>query len=161
MKLLESHTEPSEELAESAALVTETILIGMKTIDCEMNHRRPVGVSVPQFRVLGFIKHHPGVSLSLVADHIGLTLPSMSSTVDGLVKRGLVIREPSTEDRRRVALNLTNDGQEAFESAARSARSRIAEILARLPSEKRTEVIKSMACLRDLFLEARPGKCRK
>lgn len=161
MKPLESHTEPSEELAECAALVAETILLGMKTIRCEMNHQRPIGVSVPQFKVLGFIKHHPGASLSLVAEHMGLTLPSMSNAVDGLVKRGLVIREPSTEDRRRVVLKLTEDGREAFESAAKSARSRIADILARLSSEDCAGVIKSMNCLKGLFLEVWSDRCRK
>ena len=46
-------------------------------------------------RTLFILQHHTGVSLSVVADHLVLTLPSASKLVDGLVKRGFVMREMS------------------------------------------------------------------
>ena len=154
MKPLDSQTNAVGNQTDYAAAVIETVLLAMKTIRGEMSRHRPAGISVPQFRVLGFIKHHPGASLSMVAEHIGLTLPSMSTAVDGLVKRGLVEREPSSEDRRRVSLTMTDEGREAFESATAAARSHMAEILTLLDPGERDKVAKAMQSLRAVLLSS-------
>jgi hypothetical protein len=44
---------------------------------------------MPQFRTLAVIDRNANASLSDVTEHIGLTLPSMSKLVDGLVARKL------------------------------------------------------------------------
>jgi DNA-binding MarR family transcriptional regulator len=62
---------------------------------------RAHGLSVPQFRALGFVHRHAGSSLSEVADHIGLTLPAMSRLIDGLVELQLMRRQSQSADRRR------------------------------------------------------------
>ena len=49
-------------------------------------------LSVPQFRTLLFLRRHPGASLSEVAEHIGLTLPSISKMIDRLEARDLLAR---------------------------------------------------------------------
>ena len=62
---------------------------------------------MPQFRALGVVRRHPGASLSVVAGHIGLTTASVSKLIDSLVKKGLVTRADSPDDRRKVVLNAT------------------------------------------------------
>ena len=49
--------------------------------------------------------------MSSVAEHVGLTLPSMSKMIDGLVARRLVERAISTRDRRQVTLALSPLGR--------------------------------------------------
>ena len=46
-----------------------------------------------QFRTLAFVDANQGASLSEVAGHIGLGLPSMSKLVDALVNRELLTRD--------------------------------------------------------------------
>ena len=133
----------------------ETILLGMRTIRREMRSVRPMDLSVPQFRVLAFLKHHEGASLSEVAEHIGLVLPSMSKAVDWLVKHGLVTREISPRDRRRVILALTPEGSETFQSARDATQARIAEMLAVLSSEEHDTVMRAMRILRTIFAPGR------
>ena len=79
----------------------------MQAIRVEMRRGRGSDISIPQFRTLAFIQRNPDSSLSNLAEHLGLTLPSVSKLVDGLVKQELVIRQESTEDRRRLTLELT------------------------------------------------------
>jgi DNA-binding MarR family transcriptional regulator len=74
---------------------------------------RTADLSVPQFRTLAFIDRNVDASLSDVAEHIGLTLPSMSKIVEGLVTRKLVTRQTHPVDRRRMTLALTARGQNA------------------------------------------------
>ena len=65
----------------------------MQSIRVEMRRGRGADLSVPQFRTLGFIQRYPDSSLSGLADHLGLTLPSVSKLVDGLVKQKLISRQ--------------------------------------------------------------------
>ena len=80
----------------------EVVPLVMRTIRTEMRGHRGADLSVPQFRTLVFLGNHGGASLSDLADFIGLTLPSVSKLIDGLVTRKLVARKVCTNDRRRV-----------------------------------------------------------
>jgi len=70
-------------LDECARQVLETVPLVMRTVRAEMRRRRTADLSVPQFRTLNFLNRQAGASLSQVAEHIGLTLPSMSLLVEG------------------------------------------------------------------------------
>jgi MarR family transcriptional regulator for hemolysin len=65
----------------------------MQAIRVEMRRGRGSDISIPQFRTLAFIQRNPDSSLSNLAEHLGLTLPSVSKLVDGLVKQELIIRQ--------------------------------------------------------------------
>ncbi len=144
MKLLEKQSNHDQ----CASLVLETVPLLMCVIRSEIRKRRPAELSVPQFRVLAYLRRHEGASLSDLADHSGLTLPTMSKMVDGLVERGFVRREASANDRRRVVLGLTRQGRTVFDSAAQGARTRIGELLSKLSPEEQMTIIRAMQMLR-------------
>ena len=89
----------------------------MRFIRYQMRQHRQAELSVPQFRTLVFLSHHPEISLSALAEHLGLSRPAASRMVDLLVKRGLTNRRIPPADRRQVALSLTRRGKEAFLAA--------------------------------------------
>lgn len=97
--------------------VLESVPSVMRVIRSELRKHRARELSVPQFRTLNFLSRNKGASLSEVAEHIGLTLPSMSTLVDGLVTRNFAVRRTHPHDRRRVTLELTNSGQMILRSA--------------------------------------------
>lgn len=79
------------------------------------------GISPTQGQVLAFLKDRIGqaTSLSDVADRMGVTLPTVSDSVSGLVKKGFVDKVASPQDGRRINLTLTASGrQEADFQAA-------------------------------------------
>lgn len=51
---------------------------------------------------------------------VTLTLPTLSGSVDGIVRRGLLTRAPDAHDRRVVQLRLTPLGSEALADAERA-----------------------------------------
>ncbi len=108
----------------------------MKVIRTEVRKHRPSEISVAQFRVLAFLRNHGGASLSDVTEHIGLCLPSMSSAVDRMVKRGLVVRRECPEDRRRVMLDISDSGRVLFDSARSFVQPVIARQISRLTPEQ-------------------------
>src|ERR671918_1238587 len=69
-----------------------------------------LGVTARQSTLLWLVKRSPGLSLAGLAAEEGISPPALSGHVDRLERAGLLVRERSTEDRRRVGLRLTDEG---------------------------------------------------
>jgi DNA-binding MarR family transcriptional regulator len=69
---------------------------------------------------------------SALASRLAVSPPSVSSVVDGLVNRGLVERRHGEDDRRRVPLQLTEEGREILAQADRHVDARLAGLVANL-----------------------------
>jgi DNA-binding MarR family transcriptional regulator len=142
---------PSISLDACAREVLETVPLVMRTVRAEMRRHRTADLSVPQFRTLNFLNRQAGASLSQVAEHIGLTLPSVSLLVDGLVERKLILRDTSAADRRRVTLTLTTRGQSVLDAAHGATQAALAQKLAALSVKDQVIVAQAMQALRPLF----------
>lgn len=70
-----------------------------------------LGITARQATFLWLVKRSPGLSLAELAAEEGISPPAMSGHVDRLEKAGLLERERSTDDRRRVGLRLTDEGE--------------------------------------------------
>lgn len=132
--------------------VLEVVPVVMRTIRAEMRQHRAADLSVPQFRTLTFIDRNAEASLSDAAEYIGLTLPSMSKIVDGLVARKLVMRTTHPGDRRRMILTLTRSGQIALETSRTATRTCLASMLELLTDTERAAIVKAMGSLRSVFI---------
>jgi DNA-binding MarR family transcriptional regulator len=143
---------------ECARHILEAIPMVMRAIRNEMRSYRGSDLSVPKFRVLIFLNRHEGASLSDIAEHMGLTLPSMSKMIDGLVARNMVIRQMDPGDRRRVTLAPTALGRTAMQSAYEATAARLAERLAALPASERRTILKAMQILESIFVSDREAK---
>jgi DNA-binding MarR family transcriptional regulator len=144
-----SSHEPSNE--ECAHIVFEVVPQVMQSLRAEMRRQRGPDLSVLQLRALAFLRRHPGAALSVLAEHVGLTLPSMSSQVSGLVARNLIDRSVSPEDRRFVTLRLTEQGSSVLEAARQSAQENLANALSVLSPHERSVVVKAMHLLERVF----------
>jgi DNA-binding MarR family transcriptional regulator len=91
----------------------------------------PLQLSLSQYRVLGWLARGSTAS-SMLADKLGVTPPSITGIVDGLVTRGLVERRPDAEDRRRQRLTITAAGKRAFAEADAAVAERLADTLSNL-----------------------------
>jgi DNA-binding MarR family transcriptional regulator len=137
-----------------AQAVLDTVPVVMRSIRGELRSHRNQDLSVPQFRILIYINNHPDASISAVAEHIGLTLPTLSKMIDLLVARQWVTRVPCSEDRRRMQLGLTERGLKMLQEAQQSTRHHLALCLAGLAPEQLDQVIHSMQLLQGTFSTA-------
>lgn len=96
----------------------------------------------------------PGAPLSAVAEHVGLTLPSMSTQVTGLVGRKLLHRATSRTDRRYITLTLTTTGAMVLAAARNGAQENLAQTLAGLTETERALVMQALQLLRTAFTPA-------
>src|SRR6516225_12288920 len=67
-------------------------------------------LSSHQASVLDHLDDVEATALFDLARHMGVTASTMSLTIDRLVRGGYVVRERSTQDRRRLDLRLTPAG---------------------------------------------------
>jgi DNA-binding MarR family transcriptional regulator len=124
----------------------------MRMIRAEMRNQRAADLAVPQYRALQYIERNPGVSLQSLAHHLGLTAPTVSKMVDGLVFARLVSRAASAHDRRKITLTLTSPGKEILEQAHQATQDRLAHVLSHLSPEECETVLRAMKLLHTLFL---------
>lgn len=144
--------------AQTADQVMDVVPSITRAIREQMRWHRTTELSVTQFRVLAFVNRHGGTSLSDVADHIGLTLPSMSKLIDQLVTRRLVIREFDKVDRRRVTLELTPRGRSIWESARGATRDFLTTQLEQCDRAELETILAAMDILRPLFASPREAQ---
>jgi DNA-binding MarR family transcriptional regulator len=140
---------------ECAREVLEVVPLVMRAIRGELRTHRRGDVSIPQFRTLLFLNGHENASLSEVAEHIGLTLPSMSRIVDILVNRGLATRDTHRGDRRRMTLILTTRGRTTLRLALKATETYLRTIFMELSPTERGTVVNAMKVLRPVFTKPR------
>jgi DNA-binding MarR family transcriptional regulator len=131
--------------------VLDSVPLVWRVIRAEFRKHGAKEISVPQYRILAFVFRNEGASLSEVGDYIGLTLPTMSELVDGLVTRGLISRRTDREDRRRMTLALTEAGRARHESARTETMAYLEGRLRQLSTSERATITLAMRMLRDVF----------
>jgi DNA-binding MarR family transcriptional regulator len=99
----------STSLGERLCAVAETI------VDASGSH----GADRQLRRMLAVIAAAEPVALKPVAAALGRPLPAVSRSVDALVRAGLVSRTEAADDRRRLALSLTEAGRARLANPAR------------------------------------------
>lgn len=140
-----------------AQAVLEVVPRVMCSLRAQMRSGRGPSLTVPQFRVLAFISRNPGASLSQAAQHLGVSLPTVSRLVDGLVSRGLVTREVSGADRRCVSLALTAQGRSLLAAARQQTQAYLAQNLEGISNAEQMAILEAMSLLAALFASDKRG----
>lgn len=101
---------------------------------------RREGLTTSQLGVLEALLHLGAMVQSELAEKL-LTSPSNLTTVlDNLERDGLVRRERSTEDRRRVEVSLTPEGRDLIEDVFPRHAGRIADLMGALEPEEQEQL---------------------
>ncbi len=75
-----------------------------------------LGVTGGQASLLFTIQRQPGIGVRELATLERMSAPGMSKYVGRLEAAGLILREPSGEDRRRVGLRVSGEGERVLRS---------------------------------------------
>ena len=95
-----------------------------------------LSLSRAQLRILILLQQERAASVGQLAAHLGVTLPSITATVDRLVRVGFVSREDDPTDRRRVINRLTPAGLAILERLQEGRRARLVAALERLTPDE-------------------------
>jgi len=117
----------------------------------ELRRETELGVTSHQATLLWLVKTRPGLSLRELARAQGISAPSLSAAVDRLEALGLIRRVRSTDDRRRVGLELTTEGRTTLRRVRARRTTRLGNRLARLSEEDRERIERALPALRSLL----------
>lgn len=141
------------ELDLCAREILDVLPLGTRWLRAAVRRRQP-SWSLPQLHTLGFLQRHPGASLSDLAAHLGVGLPTASTLVTRLVGVGLVDRHDDPAERRRTVLSLTVEGAAQFDAAIAAGRDELTGRLRSLRPGELRQVMDALALLRGLFNDA-------
>ncbi|MBH8576962.1 MarR family transcriptional regulator [Nostocaceae cyanobacterium CENA369] len=136
---------------ECAVRVMETVPLVMRFIRSQMRAHNAAFLSIPQLRSLAFINRNPGASLSDLAEHLGVTSATASATIERLVQRNLVERFHHPQERRRIVLNLTEEGKYHLQQSQTYTRAHIADMLKGMTDEELAHIEEGLALLKHVF----------
>ena len=91
-------------------------------------------VTLPQYRALVVLASQGPRRVGDLAEALEVTPPTATRMCDRLVRKGLVRRRASREDRREVRVTLAPAGQELVVEVTRRRRREIARILSTIPA---------------------------
>jgi DNA-binding MarR family transcriptional regulator len=129
-----------------ATTVTESIPHVMRLVRAQMRKATALP-SVAQVRALGHVKRRPGISITDVAQHLGVAKATASVLVETLIGRGLLGRAPRKGERRAAALTITPRGDRLLREARASTRERIAAAVAPLSARERGAIVSGLELL--------------
>lgn len=112
-------------------------------------------VTLPQYRALVILASTGAQRIVSLAEALDVTPPTATRMCDRLVRKGLVRRRASREDRREVRVTLTTAGQELVEQVTQRRREEIARILAKISVEDRAAIVDLFGKLADAAAEPR------
>lgn len=140
-------------------LVVSDILMDMLNDILRVEHKAIesedlMPLSISELHIIEAVGMDNGKSImSEIARKLRITLPTLTAAADRLEEKGYIKRRRSTVDRRRVSVELTDDGRLAYERHARFHEKMVDAFLDGMEAAKFPELMESMARLRDFFKE--------
>lgn len=107
-------------------------------------------ITVEQFHILRHVRRGVG-SVSELATAKNISRPAVSQAVEVLVKKGLLTRVQSVQDRRYVDLALTEEGNNLLDTVFKETRGWMKEQMNPLSAEELEVINKAMEALKKML----------
>ena len=130
-------------LIETFFQVSRLIKEGM-SCDGEFSSLSPL-----QFHALMFLHQSKEVSMSAIAEHFRIELPSATSLVATLCDNGLAQRQTSSDDRRLVLISLTKKGEILLEETKKIHRVKLEKNLSLFTDQEKLNLLTLLQSLQN------------
>ncbi|MDD3240571.1 MAG: MarR family transcriptional regulator [Lachnospira sp.] len=108
-------------------------------------------ISVTDMHIIEAIGITQPKTMTIISKSLGVTMGTLTVGINGLVKKGYVVRERSDQDRRVVYASLTLKGHKAFQHHMQFHKDMIDSITKDLSEEEAAVLTKTFIKLEDFF----------
>ncbi len=112
-------------------------------------------ITVNDMHIIDKIGPGEGKNMSTIAKEHGITVGSLTTAMNALVRKEYVIRERSEQDRRVVTIRLSEKGLRAYSHHKEFHMKMTERALAFIKTEERSKVVKVLVGLEQFFKEYR------
>lgn len=114
----------------------------MRRLHAKIELSMTYGITGSQFFVMKRIYEHGRVTVSALAEEIGVSLSAISALVDRLSKAGFIARSRDEEDRRLVWLGITPQGKEVLQTCLAVRREMMEKYVGQLSEEDLEQLLR-------------------
>ncbi|MCW2948912.1 MAG: transcriptional regulator [Actinoallomurus sp.] len=139
----------------SAVLTASRLLVAISARSLAAVEER---VTLPQFRMLVMLATHGEMKLVTLAERLAVNPSTATRMVDRLTGAGLIDRDVNPENRREVALRLTEPGRQIVDEVTAHRRTEIAAVVARMPADQRSGLVTALRAFTDAGGEPAVGE---
>jgi DNA-binding MarR family transcriptional regulator len=111
--------------------------------------------SLTEGRVLYEISHMDECSAKKIRENIDIDEGYLSRIIDKFIKKGLITKAPSPEDRRLHIILLTKKGQQEFSKLNENSNRLISQVTETLSEQEKAELVRMMERIQDLLAKDR------
>lgn len=104
-------------------------------------------VTLPQFRTLVLLEQHGSMTTAQLAEALGVVPSTATRMCDRLERKRLVRRATDPDDRRRLALTLSDAGHRLIAESTARRRQQIAKLLRTIPVAERAPLADALRVL--------------
>jgi DNA-binding MarR family transcriptional regulator len=137
--------EVSTENLEIEFQIVESIRRIIRAVD---QHSRQLldtsGLTAPQIAALDASRRHGPLTIGSLAKSLRLSHPTVTGIVGRLEKRGYLVRERGTEDRRTILVRITDLGADVLERAPRLLQDRFRREIVALEPWERHQILSTL-----------------
>jgi DNA-binding MarR family transcriptional regulator len=142
---------------ETARLLLDVVMLVMRTVAADMR-KSPRPLAPPQMGILMRIAVDP-CTMSELARFQAVSLPTISKSVDMLVRRGWVERSIDKQDRRQTMARLTRSGKKMLAHIKQRTERQVTRTLAPLTPSERMELVSTLNILRRVLVASGDEGC--
>jgi DNA-binding MarR family transcriptional regulator len=123
----------------AARELLHVVMLVMRTVAADMR-RSPGALAPPQMGTLMKVSVAP-CTMSALARHLAVSAPTVSKSVDMLVRRGWLERWVDTHDRRQTMVRLTAEGRRVLASIKKRTELHVRQRLVGLTASEREQLV--------------------
>lgn len=113
-------------------------------VDQLQTHLSELDLTLPQVQVLRILRREGEVPTGKLAQCLKISAPATTQLTDRLIRKGLIERKPSEDDRRAVLVALSSEGRCLVDKYRERRNAIFREALSQLSEEEQAQVISSL-----------------
>ncbi len=139
--------------AELDYLLSTTFDTILRIEERSLDNKLTEGLTITEVHTIVAVGLHEENPMNVVAARLGVTLATLTTAVNKLVKKGFIGRGRSEEDRRKVLVRLTNSGRKVYRAHNLFHQRMINEALEGLSENEEVILANALAKVRHFFEE--------
>lgn len=139
--------------AELDELLSTTFNAVLRVEEKSLQNKLTEGLTITEVHTIVAVGLHEINPMNVVATRLGVTLATLTTAVNKLVKKGFIERKRCDEDRRKVLISLSKRGKQVYRAHAIFHQKMIDEALVGLSEQEEQVLADALAKVRSFFEE--------
>ncbi|HJF64870.1 MarR family transcriptional regulator [Slackia equolifaciens] len=134
-------------------LLVETFNSILRVEQDVLNNRLTESLTIAEIHTIHAVGLHDSSPMNVVAARLGVTLATLTASINKLVSKGFVTRSRSQADRRQVLVSLTAPGRSAYRTHELFHKQLVDAALSVLSPEEEAVFARSLVKVKEFFEE--------